>query len=69
MVYKTIDPSQLMPGDRVVYLGSLRTVVEAGPGRGRTTHATFLGGMEAHLIDPVSIVDEERTRTLLARYA
>jgi hypothetical protein len=70
MIYKALSPSELMPGDRVSYLGRLRTVLEASvesPENGCLV--SFRDGMRGRLVNDVSVVDELKTQLMLMRYS
>ena len=69
MIYKTVQPWDIRPGDRVSHLGSLRTVESARPCDDELAYyIAFLDGLTALVTNELSIVDEKRTDALLQRY-
>jgi hypothetical protein len=69
VIYKAVDPKDVQPGDRVVHLGRLLTVVGVEPAKaGEPVRFGFLAGETASFSGVVTIVDEVRTRELLSRY-
>ena len=70
MIFKTIEPSALRRGDRVVYLGHVETVHEVVPaGKEGGWYAKFAGHEAALFVEPVMVVDEMKTAALLSRYS
>ena len=70
MIFKSVQPSELHRGNRVVYLGHVETIQEVVPGgKEGGCYAKFAGREAAHFVEPVMVVDEIKTAALLARYS
>jgi len=69
MIYKTVDPAEVRPGDRIFYRDAVRRVTEvfAGGTEGGS-FVIFEADEAAHLLKPVDVVDEARTHALLTRF-
>jgi hypothetical protein len=68
MIFKAVGPAYVMPGDRMLYLGRLRTVSDIAT-EAETHVIRFACGTQGRFVNDVSLVDEERTAAMLARYS
>jgi hypothetical protein len=68
MIYKTVSPSKLQPGDLVRRLGKFFTVGRVSPASELGSYnITFLDGSETRLTGAVTIIDKEHLRPAVVR--
>jgi hypothetical protein len=70
LFYKALDPWDIKPGDRVYHLGRVRTVVSSSPAFDEPGYYIgFADGLSSLFGEALSVVDEDRARQFMARYA